>query len=807
MPMSFLKPRTASWLALALLLAAPAARGQGLSRYEVSGKALASKFNWTVKATVIAPNGGPGTIRFETPWLTLADGPAFEPWQAGVPVRVQDGGNTETVVLLQSACSMGGTGACTATADFAHPHQGRLTLSSGSGGLQEAIDYLTSHGGGTVLLTPAWNAPATTLATAQGGPTVAIENTRSGTQGWYVWSGTSYVPAATIGANTGGVAIPNVEHTVYADQFCATPGQLDQTCLANAVASDTRVVMPAGTYAFSSQLTLTNLTNVVVEGQGAATVIQANGWALRCNQCSNVVFENLRMVSATTPAVVTPAELPTSDPNEMIVLDRWGSGAGYIPASGDDTDIWNELSSAQQNENFDTGVIFSQGDHVRITGLTGSYYSILFYDSSHCEVDHNDVMGGKNFAGAIAFWQVSPSSPGNHYDLVVGNHVSYSGYSGIYVGGGDHYVVADNLVSYAGESGINTGQNPGQQARDVAVTGNVVEHSWYDGFDLSSDYPHTGTFQASSSAVGNVASGDHQTGFYMDGQDWTVSANVVSGNAGPGMLLDLLHSSISDNELFGNNTSGTAAFNQLTVGGAVPPTGDAVTGNQIDTNSEPGYGLYLDAGGATVTGNVTEGGGFYFPSGTFAWNNVSSGQPAPDSNISMAGTLSGSGTFDFSGGTLKEPPNYSNGTAVIANPSVSGTLALAGTCPASQFVTTLSGAAVPSCAQPSASDLSNGVVGSGAVALASTLPLTANASIGGSQIAAGSCADTAVSVPGSATSMVAVISPAGPLPSGWSNLSWSAYVSAAGAVDIRLCNSTAAAVTPAADQALVRVLP
>ena len=93
----------------------------------------------------------------------------------------------------------------------------------------------------------------------------------------------------------------------------------------------------------------------------------------------------------------------------------------------------------------------------------------------------------------------------------------------------------------------------------------------------------------------------------------------------------------------------------------------------------------------------------------------------------------------------------------------------------------------------------------GTVALTSNLPLSANATLTYTAIAAQTCQEQTVTVAGAATTGVASASPAASV--GNANLSWSAWVSAANTVSVRVCNVTAGSVTPSAVSWQVRVLP
>lgn len=302
--------------------------------------------------------------------------------------------------------------------------------------------------------------------------------------------------------------------------------------------------------------------------------------------------------------VLRPSELPTSNPDEMVVIDRWGVGAGYMPTVNDG-DIWGRLSRAQQGERFDTGLVFANATGVRLTRLSGKYFSLLFYDSRRCRVDHCSVVGGKSFAGGIAFWGVSRSAGANRDDMIDHNYVAYTAYSGIFVGGGEDFVVQENSVVHAGESGIKTGQAAGERAPLARITGNAVRGCWYDGLDLGSSYPHRSGPEIDSVAFNNVAVGDHATGLYIDGGGWVIYDNVFSRNGLAGIKSDLVDSVIDGNVIIDNNQLRSAVENQLTLGSGVGPDGDIVADNIIVNSAGlPGYGIFVSGPGAIIGRNI-----------------------------------------------------------------------------------------------------------------------------------------------------------------------------------------------------------
>ncbi|HXI39904.1 MAG TPA: hypothetical protein VNH83_07995, partial [Bryobacteraceae bacterium] len=101
-----------------------------------------------------------------------------------------------------------------------------------------------------------------------------------------------------------------------------------------------------------------------------------------------------------------------------------------------------------------------------------------------------------------------------------------------------------------------------------------------------------------------------------------------------------------------------------------------------------------------------------------------------------------------------------------------------------------------------ASDLSNGATGSGAVVLASALPLSGTTgSIGGGLLTVGTCASGTASVTGATTSMAVSASPV--TYPGDGNY-WVAYVSSSNTVTVKVCAT--ATLTPTASNYNVRVI-
>ncbi|MGH9482353.1 MAG: hypothetical protein ACRD1L_09705, partial [Terriglobales bacterium] len=140
----------------------PAAGGSNLAKPRMAGVAIASEFGqWSGYARgPILPPGG--TVTVTSSAFTLPDGSAWVPFGVGLQVAISGDQNPETVTITAVSCGTGGT-TCAFAANFAFSHPGNFTVSSGDGGLQEAINYEAQFGGGVVAADPAFTGSVAAL--------------------------------------------------------------------------------------------------------------------------------------------------------------------------------------------------------------------------------------------------------------------------------------------------------------------------------------------------------------------------------------------------------------------------------------------------------------------------------------------------------------------------------------------------------------------------------------------------------------------------------------------------------------------
>jgi hypothetical protein len=120
---------------------------------------------------------------------------ALDPFNVNASVLVTDStpGNTETAAFISQ--NLNG-GLCILSLAVAHPHVS-YHLSSGTFGLQEAINDATQNGGGNIVLDTRWHGNTGMITGAAGNVTVAIQDNRSGAPASYVWNGSSYALQTT----------------------------------------------------------------------------------------------------------------------------------------------------------------------------------------------------------------------------------------------------------------------------------------------------------------------------------------------------------------------------------------------------------------------------------------------------------------------------------------------------------------------------------------------------------------------------------------------------------------------------------
>lgn len=134
---------------------------------------------------------GTTSITIVLPCITAGDGTTVCPLATNAPILVGVGTNQDTVTptaLTNCSFPSAAYGACTVTGSFSHTHGTGEQVTSGSYGLQEAINLANTNGsGGTVVVDRGWagfGATNSTITGAAGFSNVVIEDARTGDSFW-----------------------------------------------------------------------------------------------------------------------------------------------------------------------------------------------------------------------------------------------------------------------------------------------------------------------------------------------------------------------------------------------------------------------------------------------------------------------------------------------------------------------------------------------------------------------------------------------------------------------------------------------
>jgi len=164
----------------------------------VDGDFIASRYNWEYGQvrTLNSVGATSGTITLSTSYVTLRDGSSIYPFAITAPVAIDQGSAvSETVIpTTVSGCGTNAPNAtCSITATFLNAHGPSAVITSGTFGLQEAINDaagfngggLTANLGGQVIVDRSWsgtssqiygNAAGNTTGSAPTGNVVVFSN-------------------------------------------------------------------------------------------------------------------------------------------------------------------------------------------------------------------------------------------------------------------------------------------------------------------------------------------------------------------------------------------------------------------------------------------------------------------------------------------------------------------------------------------------------------------------------------------------------------------------------------------------------
>ncbi len=342
-------------------------------------------------------------------------GKNFAAFSAGTPIRIVDGNPALTEIATPSAVYIR---ACSVIMTTAYAHVPPFYLTSGTGGLQEAINAnQTADGPNTIVLDAEWykliapGSAAGILAAVHGIADLGIEDVTTAPYTFYRWNGTQYAVVTSGGGSsnynqggTGAVTQPvtaKLQQTLSVKDFGAigdgahlaadTAGL--KAAVAAAAGTGKAVYVPAGSYLLDNSAgpVLSGAQNVVIYGDGPSSSLvcqtvgasdcvastgaagfgllnlaisfgptataRTSGYALNVQSCNNCVFDGVTLNNGDLSGMRLASSVHTSIHN-LSISNFWANGLFAI--NNEDLRIEGESCYNNQDACFETSWFDSQ---------------------------------------------------------------------------------------------------------------------------------------------------------------------------------------------------------------------------------------------------------------------------------------------------------------------------------------------------------------------------------------------------------------------------------------------------------------
>ena len=341
-------------------------------------------------------------------------GQNFAAFSAGTPIKIVDSNPSLTEVATPSSVYIN---ACSINMATVHSHVPPFYLTSGTGGLQEAINAnQTTNGPNTILLNAEWYkliAPgnaASIIASVQGIPDLGLEDVTTAPYTFYQWNGSQYtvVAAATGNYNQGsagavtqtvtaklqqGISIKDFGAVGDGAHMAADTAGIKAAVTAAAALSKA-VYVPAGNYLLdnSAAAVLSGAQNVLIYGDGPSSSLACQ--TIGTNDCigstgatgfglANLSISFGPAATSRTSGYTLDVQSCTNCSFDGVTLNN-GDLSGFRLASSVHTSI-HKMSIS----NFEANGLFAINDQdLRVSGLAcannaDACFETSWYDSQY----------------------------------------------------------------------------------------------------------------------------------------------------------------------------------------------------------------------------------------------------------------------------------------------------------------------------------------------------------------------------------------------------------------------------------------
>jgi hypothetical protein len=322
-------------LALAILLCVTHVQGQN-----IEGQIVASQYGvFHVPSYQDESSTGfvftPGTCQVS------GGGRNFVAFSAGVPMKIVDGNPALTEIATPSAVNVD---TCSITVTTSHAHQAPYFVTSGTGGLQEAISANGSNtGANTIILNGDWYAlvapgtPSAVIAAAKGSTSLGLVDVTTTPYTTYSWNGSQYVA----NASGGGASTPATSEVLKGNGsangvVAATPGTDFAVPVTAAAAFEALVSTGAGTTYAAQAVPLS--FNSSFDQYISQQTTNSNWTTLGVNNLNNIFYVD-GYISETYPGIGVTQVAWNSGTNEPVCQAISYSGTNYIAVQGNNSAI------------------------------------------------------------------------------------------------------------------------------------------------------------------------------------------------------------------------------------------------------------------------------------------------------------------------------------------------------------------------------------------------------------------------------------------------------------------------------------
>lgn len=273
-----------------------------------------------------------------------AGGKNIDAFTAGVPIKIIDGDPSKTEIATPSSVFIG---TCTVNMATTYTHQPPYSLTSGTGGLQEALLNAKVRQGGqnTIILDAKWyeqvqpRSGATVIGSVQGSTSWGLVDVTTVPYTYYQWNGSQYVATASGGGNISGTLTAG--HLVLGTgSNTAGPSTATDTGTLLTYPGSGGILSPLLTFGTPGTgdygiLSLTDdngpYTSLrIFSSTAAGATLDATGIYAANGEFSNGIISGTGLFSST----VTMGQLQNGTPGQPIQIIQNGGGAVTLDVEG-----------------------------------------------------------------------------------------------------------------------------------------------------------------------------------------------------------------------------------------------------------------------------------------------------------------------------------------------------------------------------------------------------------------------------------------------------------------------------------------